>query len=200
MLFRTDEELPKKQPVKGLEMSAHHPERSMGFVLGNSLEALDIQFKDLAPGQSAEFATGGKWSMHEMILYFAHKLGQSKLYLSTWALSENPVRALVMAKQEGVFSEINALFDLRIKNNQGAAFHMLTSHCNSYRLTKIHAKIAVMLGDGIGITIISSANLTENKRIEAGAVMYSLKTTLSMIDWMKREIEEGVMIPKNGAK
>ena len=168
------------------------------FVQGNSLEAMRAHFEHLHLGDSCEFATGGRWSFHEMILYFLGRLGRCEVALTTWAISENPVRALVMAKEAGLISRLDVLLDLRIRNNQGEALALLLKQADSHRLTKIHAKVCALVGEKSGASILTSANLTVNKRIEAGTVRLSRESALLHQSWIKKEIEHGTLIGKSG--
>ena len=156
--------------------------------LGTSLKQLEETIGSLEENQVIEYMTAGKWSMHELIEYSLRKIGSARVYLATWTVTEEPVRSLVKMREEGLIRELHCLFDYRIKDRKPAAFELLKSISDSHALVKIHAKVTAMLSDQRGIAILSSANMTKNPRIEAGAVFCSHESAAFHSDWILQEI------------
>ena len=64
-------------------------------------------------------------------------------------------------------TRIYGLFDERIRVNCPQAAQLVENQISDIRLTKIHAKLTVLINDDWAIGISSSANLTRNPRIES---------------------------------
>jgi hypothetical protein len=161
------------------------------FLKGTSIKEMDSKIGTLADNETVPYATGGQWSFHEVIEYCARQVGPCALYLTTWAVSEDPVRCIAGLRNEGLITELHCLFDHRIRNNAGEAYGFITELATSHKLTRIHAKIAVMIpasGTGLHVTIITSANLTNNKRIEAGTILTGAICANINKDWILEEI------------
>lgn len=161
------------------------------FLLGKSLKALKTAIGTVQAGECIPYATGGQWSLHELIEYLLRQIGPSEVWLTTWALSENPVRCLANLKDEGLISALHCLFDHRIRNNAVGPLHMLTETADTYGFTKVHAKAAVMIPENdVPFTILTSANLTNNKRIEVGTIIRNAECAEYNKDWIEKEINQ----------
>ena len=126
-----------------------------------------------------------------MIAMACQKIGPSRLFLSTWTITEEPMRVLFQLIQEGYIEELNCLFDYRIEKRKAEAFQLAKVNAARVKLTKVHAKVAVLLSDQWGVSIIGSANLTKNPRIEAGVLSTCQEVAEFHSSWINQEITHG---------
>ncbi len=137
------------------------------------------------------FSTAGAWSLHDIIAQVCQKIGTSRLFLSTWTITEEPMRVLFQLIQEGRISELNCLFDYRIEKRKAEAFQLAQVNAARVKLTKVHAKVAVLIADHWAVSIIGSANLTKNPRIEAGVLSTCREVAEFHSGWITNEITHG---------
>lgn len=160
-------------------------------IIARQAEELVKVINDLKPNQNFHYSTAGAWSLHEMIALASEKIGPAKLYLSTWTITEEPMRVLFGLIQKGLIQELNCLFDYRIEKRKAEAFQLAKVNASRVKLVKIHAKVAILINENWAITILGSANLTKNPRIEAGVLSSSLEVAQFHRDWITNEIEHG---------
>ena len=128
-------------------------------------------FPGIDPGFDYHIINQGTWSMHEFLIFLLREFtGPANLYITTWSINESVIQTMVGAKQEGMIKDIHFLFDFRVKKYRPAAFHLADKNFNVL-LTSCHAKVTVIRGEYMDITILGSANYTRNNRIEAMILM-----------------------------
>jgi hypothetical protein len=147
--------------------------------------------RNLESETTYHYCTAGAWSLHEMIALICEKIGTARLFLSTWTITEEPMRVLFGLIEKGLISELNCLFDYRIEKRKAEAFQFAKVNASRIKLTKVHAKIAVLVNEQWAITIVGSANLTKNPRIEAGVISTCRETAEFHISWIENEINDG---------
>jgi hypothetical protein len=133
------------------------------------------------------FVTSGDLSLHTLIekIVLAHP-DPSELWISTWAVKESAARKLIHLKSAGKINCINAVFDYRIRSVDAKTYFLLHPYLNKCALTKNHAKVVVINFGRYVFTIVTSANLSNNPRVEAGFVSASQTTAQFHMDWMSR--------------
>jgi hypothetical protein len=127
-------------------------------------------FGKIQPGVTIEFCTAGQFSTHQLLSYLLNIAGPSNVYLSTWTLKEEPARVLYFLKKTGKIKQLHCVFDYRIRTLDAKHFDFLQSFIDKYTLTKCHAKVLAIEGENLSIAVISSANMSNNPRIEAGYI------------------------------
>lgn len=151
---------------------------------------LDQCFGEFQPGVTLKFFTDGAWSMHHLVQYFLEQIGPSELVISTWTLTENPARILLNLKDACLIKALHCLFDYRIQDRSPKSYQLIESFADTIKLTKCHAKVAAMINDDHGVSIVGSANFSKNKRLEAGTVFTNRDAALFDHDWIKNLIDE----------
>lgn len=102
----------------------------------------------------------------------AEKTGPCEVWLSSWAITEDPVRMLFTMKEHGQITALHCLLDHRIKERKPAPLQLLQGFAK-VGLAQCHAKIAVAVGEALSIACVGSANLSRNPRLEAGIITAS---------------------------
>lgn len=154
----------------------------------SALKDLSQVIGNIEKDQVIPFATGGKWSMHQLMEYLLIQAGPCKLWFTTWTISEDAMRAMVDLIQKGLVTELNAVLDYRIERRKPEAFQLAANIITNIRLTKCHAKVLVLANEDWNISVMGSANFSKNPRLEAGVIFTDQKTTQFNIDWISNEI------------
>lgn len=138
---------------------------------------------------SIHYATAGLWSSHELLDHLLSFTGPSIVHLCTWSIKEMPVRMLVGMINAGRIKELHCLFDNRVKTQTPEVFHLTKLHAVNVRQSVCHAKVTVIENESWAITIIGSANYTNNPRIEAGVICCSREIADFHKHWITEEIK-----------
>lgn len=111
--------------------------------------------------------TRSSWSTPHLIDHLIRQIGPAEVYVSTWSVKEQAVRTLLRLLDSGAITRLHGLFDERIRVQCPQAHQLIESQLTDIRLTKIHAKLTVLINNAWAVGISASANLTRNPRIES---------------------------------
>ena len=167
-LFRTTLQRDTNNRKDGLPAALHTDGTSSGM-LCSSGEALEKLFPVLPTG-SIHFVSANDWSICELLLHFLNLTGPADVYFTTWSLKEFGVRQLLSAMDSGAIRTLHALLDSRVKSRNPDVYFLAERNFATVRLAECHAKVCVIRSEKYSISIVGSANFTNNPRIEAGVV------------------------------
>lgn len=142
----------------------------------------------LTPSDHYHWVSLGGWSMYHFIAYVLNTTGPAHLTFSTWAISEQSARSLVLWKEHGSLLSINGILDLRARTRHEGAYHLISGHCNRLVLAHCHAKVTIIKNQDWCVSILGSANFTENPRIEAGIITSAPEVGEFHLQWMEKAI------------
>jgi hypothetical protein len=140
--------------------------------------------------QTYHYASAGAWNSHELLEQLLKFTGPSRVYFTTWAMSENPVRSILNLIDQGLITELNCVFDLKVQDRAPKVFQLIQGITTRVRLVHCHAKVFVIENDLWGISNSGSANWTRNPRMEAGVLSTDPKIARFHRDWIMRLIEQ----------
>ncbi len=146
--------------------------------------------KVIGPGHTMHWLSKGQWSMHEMVEAMLLATGPAKLFMSTWTITEEPVRKLFLLKQQGYIQELQCLLDYRIKQRKAAPFQLMNNVCDRLGLAQCHAKVAVAINEHKAVACVGSANFSRNPRIEAGILTAEREVAHFHASWISKEIAD----------
>lgn len=135
-----------------------------------------------------EFCTAGEFSMHHLIEYLLEQTGPADIYLSTWTIKEEPARVLFNLKKSGLIKNLYCVFDYRIRTLDAKHFDFVKNIVTAYTLTKCHAKTVAIEGEKFSLALSSSANLSNNPRIETGYISCNMSSMLFHKGWIMDSI------------
>jgi hypothetical protein len=158
--------------------------------LSSKTSKLSSVFGKVEKDTTYHIATRGNWSSPHLIEHLLSQIGPAKCYLTSWSVKEQAVRILMLLMDTGKITELHALFDERIKVNCPQAYQLAESNIADIRLTKIHAKMVVLMNDDWGISISTSANLTRNPRIEKFVISTHMHVARFDKDWIDAELRQ----------
>jgi hypothetical protein len=122
------------------------------------------------PGCNVHYLSDGYFSLHDVVISLVKKHAPVDVYFTTYALRELPVRQLVMCKIDGLINGIHVVLDYKAQVRSAEVNAFAEMNFTKLSLKPIHAKVCVIQGDDIDITIIGSANWTTNPKTEAGVI------------------------------
>lgn len=135
-----------------------------------SIRFFKSQLKSFEMFKHYHYATGGQWNMHDLLLYLLGITGSADVFITTWSITEEPVRALINAMDAGLIKTLNCVFDHKVKEQKSKAFLLAESNFTSVTLAKCHAKVTLIVNDVWQVSISGSANYTRNPRAERGLI------------------------------
>ena len=161
-LFKFNEVHPPAEEKKsdaGSEKS-NSPQSSFS---GTGSQVIRDVIGNISQGETIHYATSGAWNAHELLEHLLKITGPAKVYLTTWAMSENPVRSILNLIDQGLITELNCVFDLKVQDRAPKVFQLIQGISS-------HAKVFVIQNDSWAISNSGSANWTRNPRMEAGVL------------------------------
>lgn len=157
---------------------------------GTGAAVIKELFGSIEKGQSIHYATSGHWNAHELLEHLIQKTGPAKLYLTTWAMSENPVRTILNLIDSGMITELNCVFDLKVQDRAPKVFQLIQGITSRVRLVHCHAKVFVLENESWGISNNGSANWTRNPRMESGVLSADPAVAKFHKNWIMKLINE----------
>ncbi len=152
--------------------------------LGKSNSIVRDVIGTLQPDQSIHYASGGQWSSHDLLFHILDQTGPAKVWLCTWSISELAVRQIMEKLDAGIIQELHCIFDWRVKVRRPEALQLAQQIVTDVKLTTCHAKVTVIQNDSWNISIVGSANYTNNPRIEAGVISTDPAVASFHLQWM----------------
>lgn len=111
----------------------------------------------------------GSFSLHEVIAFLAHRLGPCEAWLTTYGVSADPLQQVFTLCRQGHIVRFHLLTDPRVKTEAPEAYQLMLAAPDTckVRFQKNHSKLLVMRGEHARTWVMTSANLTNNPRLEA---------------------------------
>jgi len=135
----------------------------------NKTELFNNEIGELLPESTHHFLSN-KWSLHQLFSWILSQIGPSKVYLSTYSISEVAIRTFMYEVDKGNILELNCLFDYSIKKNKLHLLMFANNITSEIRLINNHSKIILFENDNMNLVVNTSANFNTNLRIEAGVI------------------------------
>lgn len=166
----------------------HSCEQAQSHVRGSLNKHLIAALDPMESNQSLHFVSRGSWSNHNIIEFFVSKWGPAALYMTTWSMTEDPLRALVSLKDKGLLTEAHCIIADRVSERKPGVHAFAQQFFDQITMLRLHAKVTALVGSDYGVAVVSSANFTRNPRIEAGVIDTSLNSAQFHKDWILSEI------------
>ena len=163
----------------------------VGFVLAEMDPAHLVD--GVLSGKDVHFISSGKWSLYDLLIALLPFCSPAVLYLSTYSLTEFSARILARNVSEGHLSAVHILLDKRAKVRYPEVYQLAGNISNRIRLMEVHAKVMVLQSADRIVTVVGSANWTENPRIEAGILTTNPEVGNFHKMWLDKAIEHGTV-------
>ena len=113
----------------------------------------------------------GKFNMHELIDHvLLHYNAPAIITLSSFSITEEAVRMFLNRRNEGLIHEISCIFDTNVKHHKLRMLFFGLQAVDHVYLAENHSKLVLFQFAGHVVTIVGSANLNINHKIESGIV------------------------------
>ncbi len=160
------------------------------FSLGNSRDELKAAIGTLELNQIRHIVSKGSWSNHQLVKYLLLKFGPAHLYMTTWSMTEDPLRQLVQLRHEGLILSARCILSERINERTPGVMQFANSFFDELKLLRLHAKVTVLMGENYGLAVVGSANFTRNPRVEAGIIDTHLNAAHFHKNWITDELRK----------
>jgi len=157
---------------------------------GKRFDRVESVIGSLNMGESLHYVSAGEWSMHDVLFHLLNQTGPADVWVSSWSITEDPCRQLIRAMDAGKITNLNLLFDWRVKIRCPESAALAKHNASSCYLTSSHAKVTVVMNKGWQIAVVGSANYTNNPRIEAGIITCQRDVAEFHRDWITATIEK----------
>lgn len=146
-------------------------------------------FGDLNNETDLHYITAGAWSTHDLIDYIIDKIGPAELTACTWSVSSPAHEKLIKMLNLGKITKLNMLLDWRIHQRGKGVAVWLKQYADNFKVSNCHAKVSVLESKTHAISIVGSANWTNNPRIECGILSTSPQIAQFHKNWIMTEIQ-----------
>ena len=179
------------KPTKVIKSKAHSLKSKKKRVVGKENAVCSEVIGILEHDTVMQFVTKAEWSTHDLLFHILNQVGASEVTIATWSVSSPAVAQIANLLESGMITKLNGLFDWRMKVRCPEAAQFLKYNCADIRLINCHAKVTVIRNKDWNITIVGSANLTNNPRIESGVIFTDKETADFNLEWMNGELKNG---------
>jgi hypothetical protein len=143
--------------------------------IGKPHDILKKHIGDIVSGETIQFWSWGRWSMHDLLFYILNQTGPADVLISTWSLCESAMRKILLQYKNKLIKSATFLIDPRVKVRNPVPLQLVIQNF-TYKLIPCHAKVTLIWNDLWNISIISSMNMTENPRMERGIIFTDKET------------------------
>lgn len=151
--------------------------------------ALGDTIGTLEPNTNIHYVSGTMWSTHELLAYALKQTGPARLTLATWSMAEKATVLLLTLLEDGELTGLEMLVDWRVQVRCPKAMALVRQANCRLRVTTCHAKVFILQNAEWAMSLVGSANLTNNPRIEAGVLTTSPEVADFHANWIRAEME-----------
>lgn len=173
MSLFSDKDLSTKTTEEAASVLRYIPKKHIH--IGKPSDQLKKHIGLIHQGEMISFWSYGRWSMHDLLIYILKQTGPADVLVTTWSISETAIRDILMKYKEGLIKSIKFLIDPRIKVRNPKPLQLLAANF-PYKFLACHAKVCTIENYEWHISIVSSANMTNNPRFERGVIFTDCQT------------------------
>jgi len=147
------------------------------------LKLVEADIPNIIPNTVFSKLVDGTWPLYFLIEHILNKIGPSKIYLSSYTFSEAAIRHLLFLKEEKKITHLTAIFDQGNRRTKTPLLFFAQETIDNLKLCPNHTKIYIFENHTQNLTILASANLSQNRRAET----ITIDTRQETFDQMKRD-------------
>ena len=145
----------------------------------------------LERGKNIHFVTAGSWALHDLVKYLLTQTGPADLLAFTWSLTIPAAVTLIRQQEAGNLRNMSFIVDAKMSKWSAAALSILTKHCDRIVRTANHAKGFLLSNAEWRVSVISSANFSNNPRIEGGCISTNPVVFDMHREWIEQLLHDG---------
>jgi len=138
-------------------------------MISNHLKKIKSEIGDISEPYT-HFFTEGRWSSYELLLYLLFISGKADITITSFSISEQFLRALKKAKENGYINLITGVFNVAVRRYKTDLMFFAANLFDEIYVGNFHLKIFLIKNDKFSITVNQSANATPNPAHEAGVI------------------------------
>lgn len=132
---------------------------------------LDAHFANIGQNMSYFYISNGKVSSYQLLNYFLDKFAEpAVVHITTWGMTETAIRQLAARKASKQIEELYFTFSEQTKVNKANEYQLAVAISTAHKILPCHAKIYLIKTASHQVSIITSANLNRNNKLEAGTI------------------------------
>ena len=157
---------------------------------GAGRQSLQQLMESVATSGSSLWRSYDEWSMHELTMAMLAAAGPAEVIICSYALNEDAVRALAMAREAGAIRSLRCLIDNRVDVRAPGSLQLLYSIADFVCLAPCHAKVTLVAGEQHPYSCMGSANHTTNRRYETGLLSRYPEDYDFHFEWITKAFEK----------
>lgn len=150
------------------------PSGATSYTAGRKLAIFD-SIPVIKNDSTLHLATNGKWSSHQLLIHLLDLTGPAHVSIATYSMTEEPTKMLVNYLEIGQIKSLQFVSDIRFKTHQPEAYALAIKRFPIH-LVNTHMKLMVIWNEKWNISVVGSANFTNNKRREIAIVIEDKST------------------------
>ena len=111
------------------------------------------------------------FSTHELIAHLLEQTGPARVRISSFSITETAIRSFIRLQEEGLITSLTCLIDLSVKRYRIGLLFFASNVVNEIGMTNIHAKMVFIENENWKVVVVTSANLNNNDKKEAGVII-----------------------------
>lgn len=149
------------------------------------------------PGNSIPYFSDGEFSMHQLIEHLLNQTGPAKVVLSSFSITEVAIRTFQRLMESGTIQSMACLFDFTVKRHKAGLLFFANNVISNIAISKCHAKVVLLYNGKHYVTVVSSANLNINDKLEAGVISTSPNMFDICFKQLTTSINNGMKVTQN---
>jgi len=141
-------------------------------------------------GKTIHYYSYGNFNLVRLIMYLIKQTGPVHVFMTSYSFSQKSIEQLKNRLDKGQILSFKIIIDNRVKTMSPKPFQML-SECFDYRLSSIHAKVALLWNDNWKLSIVTSQNATDNPKLERGTIFSGEDVFNFDLNALKNEFNRG---------
>lgn len=117
-----------------------------------------------------------KCSLYQVIRKILELTGKADVNIISYSVSDIALSNLALMKNKNLINSLELIFDNSVKKNKFRLCVFANKIADEVQLSNTHIKLVIIRNHNSRIAIISSANLTENKRSELHHIITDYRT------------------------
>jgi len=146
----------------------------------------NFSLEQIAPGETIHIWNEGKLHLHQVLEAALQHTGRADAHLCSWSISVPAMKSILRLHTSGLIASIAGVVDFRTRKDHPEAFDMARTLFRSLRVHPCHAKVIVLIGEKMNVSILGSANLTNNPKQERILV----SADENVVQWDLKHIHE----------
>mgnify|MGYP003150387145 CR=1 FL=1 len=157
-------------------------------VLSKARDSLQEAIGHLEQNEEIHFVSCSQWSTHDLVFHILEQIGPAEITAATWSMSQPAAEVILKYLMDGRITRLRLLLDWRVKVRTPKALQIARTACADLRLTACHGKVCVIENDTMRVSIVGSANFTNNPRIESGVISTHDSVADFHREWLESEL------------